>query len=75
MIEYFTKRIAPNNTEYRFVMETSDSGNVWIDVHRVRPWYKPNERILLRRTQSNLEGLKIFQTLLDNFPRDQLYKE
>lgn len=75
MIEYFTKRIAPNNTTYLFVMETSELGNVWIHVHRVRPWYKQNERILLRKMNNNLQGLEFFQTLLDSFPRDQLYKE
>jgi hypothetical protein len=75
MIEYFTKRIAPNNTQYHFVMQTSELMNTWIKVTRITKWYLPNEVILLRKMSNNLEGLTFFQTLLDSFPRDQLYKE
>lgn len=76
MIEYFTKRTAPNNTKYHFVMHTSETGGVWIEVRRMGDkWYQRDDVILLRKMNNNLQGLEFFQTLLDSFPRDQLYKE
>lgn len=75
MIEYFTKRRAPNNTEYHFTLTSWDAITSFITVTRITKWYLPDEEILKRRMSNNLEALKFFQSLLDSFPRDQLYKE
>lgn len=75
MIEYFTKRISPNNTEYRFNCARTELGNLWITVTRVRPWYQRNEIILIRRFSEQKQATDFFQGLLDSFPRDLLYKE
>lgn len=76
MIEYSTKRIAPNNTEYRFLLLRADwCSSSFITVTRVRKWYLQNEVILTRKIPDNLQALKFFQGLLDSFPRDPLYRE
>lgn len=76
MIEYFTKRRAPNNTEYHFTLQRGEISTAsFITVTRITNWYLPDETILQRTMSDNLEALKFFQGLLDSFPRDQLYKE
>lgn len=72
-VEYYTKRVAPNNTVYHFSLHRH--GSSFMTVTRERKWYQPNEILLQRTMYENLEALKFFQSLLDSFPRDQLYKE